>query len=940
MKGFILKAFIIITIIVTGLVNNVRGQIFSTTKSGNWSDATVWDLGTIPTSNDSVEILHKTTLTGNWAIGTSGVIRVGVLGSLNFEQLENNNKLINNGIIAGKKIDNLAGSVFRNAGLVQLNEMFNRDNARVVNVNTIKILGLLDNAGTVINQDVLIVDKRIINTDSLEILTNAKVSVQDFRNESTGILTLCGTIGMGLLVDNIANGTAVTANISFHNLGKVIGCDGGIYAGADGTEVTDDGAVVGTAFLCTGPNTIYNNNATALGEFTLNCCFLLEAEAGPNRLTCIGENVVIGGFPAAVRGTEPYSYLWATDNSYSFPGVASENPVVAPTNTTKFILTVQDGAGCIAKDSVIITPTTEVIARAGGLIGICEGESAQLGGEPSALCGAPGYTISWTPAADLDDPSAANPWASPTETTMYILTVEDAGGIVTKDTTVVFVDPRPVPAAAGNDQIICDLTTSVTGNTPTFGIGQWIVVSGTARLSNEFSPTTDVYDLVRGDTVVLKWAILSGECYSEDEVTITILNLPSIANAGPDQELCNATSTILNGNVPEFGVGRWNIASGTGLISTADLTNPQTVLTNLVPGTTVVLEWEITQAGCPTTTIDRVQIINHELPSDAFAGDDQSLCYDVVTATLQGRIPTVGVGRWVQTSGNATLTDPLNANTTVTGLVSGATYAFSWQISNGNCAISADEVIVAIQPVPALNIRNAEICAGETVSLQASGGRVYSWSPVAGLSDPTIANPTATPDISTIYVVTISNPGCADAILAIDITVNPTPIVEISNDTTILAGDEIQLFARGGSIYRWSPADGLDNSDLANPLAGPRITTTYTVQIENEFGCITEESVVITVDDQYEIFVPQLFTPNGDSNNDLLFVNSIGLETLNFKIFDRHGKLLFETTNPDLGWDGRFNGTIQNIDTYVYLLTGKTYGFNDVLEKGTFQLVK
>jgi gliding motility-associated-like protein len=94
------------------------------------------------------------------------------------------------------------------------------------------------------------------------------------------------------------------------------------------------------------------------------------------------------------------------------------------------------------------------------------------------------------------------------------------------------------------------------------------------------------------------------------------------------------------------------------------------------------------------------------------------------------------------------------------------------------------------------------------------------------------------------------------------------------------------------------------------------------------------------VDDRTEIFVPQLFSPNGDGVNDVLQVNVLGIQELHFKVFDRTGKLVFTAEDPSRGWDGRFEGNNLLIDTYAYVLEALTIEGELITKKGTVQLVR
>ncbi|MBI5372031.1 MAG: gliding motility-associated C-terminal domain-containing protein [Sphingobacteriales bacterium] len=144
-------------------------------------------------------------------------------------------------------------------------------------------------------------------------------------------------------------------------------------------------------------------------------------------------------------------------------------------------------------------------------------------------------------------------------------------------------------------------------------------------------------------------------------------------------------------------------------------------------------------------------------------------------------------------------------------------------------------------------IEDAVICEGESLQLNAYGAATYTWTPVAGLSSTTIANPIATPAVTTRYYVTgIQASGCAstDNVL---VTVNPKPLITRSTDTLICENSSVRLFANGGTTYNWSPAAGLDNVNIPTPIATPLITTRYVVTVTSNQGCTGKDSVLINV---------------------------------------------------------------------------------------------
>jgi len=131
------------------------------------------------------------------------------------------------------------------------------------------------------------------------------------------------------------------------------------------------------------------------------------------------------------------------------------------------------------------------------------------------------------------------------------------------------------------------------------------------------------------------------------------------------------------------------------------------------------------------------------------------------------------------------------------------------------------------------------------MKMVADGGQYsYSWSPATGLSDPFIANPVATPSVTTTYTVTVSNNCFTDNA---SVTINLANAITISPDTAICEGDTVTLMISGGLSYSWSPTTGLSDPNSANPQAYPDSTTTYFVSIIDTTSCSSLVSVTITV---------------------------------------------------------------------------------------------
>ncbi|MEP7195457.1 MAG: gliding motility-associated C-terminal domain-containing protein [Saprospiraceae bacterium] len=159
--------------------------------------------------------------------------------------------------------------------------------------------------------------------------------------------------------------------------------------------------------------------------------------------------------------------------------------------------------------------------------------------------------------------------------------------------------------------------------------------------------------------------------------------------------------------------------------------------------------------------------------------------------------------------------------------------------------------------------------------------------------------------------------------------------LEIFRDSTILLGQSVQLFistnANGIASLSWNPDTYLSCSNCENPIATPTVTTQYELTLVDSQGCVIKNFVLISVVDEVDFFVPNIFSPNGDGINDLLKITSqTGIEKIvSFEIYDRWGELVyranhFEPNSQSFGWNGIFKGQTLNPGVYVYHITAKT----------------
>jgi gliding motility-associated-like protein len=260
-----------------------------------------------------------------------------------------------------------------------------------------------------------------------------------------------------------------------------------------------------------------------------------------------------------------------------------------------------------------------------------------------------------------------------------------------------------------------------------------------------------------------------------------------------------------------------------------------------------------------------------------------------------------------------------------------------------------DSVLVAVRPLPRFAVQPASAvsCQGTPVSLTASGGSTYAWVNNNGVWA-TTSSVSVQPTTNTLYKVGITDNACnyTDT-LWVPVTVSNLPITTVTADSVINCFNtrsRLQVISnRRDDRYIWDAVPGITDLYSATPTVTPEKTTRYYVTITNREGCSKRDSVDVLVDltnSKSTFSMPNVFTPNGDGQNDCFGLKYWGiLKQLDFSIYNRWGGLVFHTTNPNDCWNGRFQGKEQSSGAFVYQIKAVT-ACGTAYRKGVVTLVK
>ncbi|MBK9249745.1 MAG: hypothetical protein IPM69_16930 [Ignavibacteria bacterium] len=528
----------------------------------------------------------------------------------------------------------------------------------------------------------------------------------------------------------------------------------------------------------------------------------VRAICSPDTTICIGSITQL----SATGGTE---YTWSPASGLS--DSTSSMPFASPTNTTRYKVIVARGE-CRDTGYVNVNVKDSPIANAGPDLVLCKGETHILGTKQLD-----DYRYSWSPPTDLSYPLTSNPRVTCTNPMTYILTVISPNGCIGIDT--IHVAMRTITAKAITNVEICH--------------GDSIQLWASGGMKYNWLPSRGLDDpssstpIASPDSTTRYTVIVSdGNCIDTTYVTVTVYPLP-IAYTGLDRTVCPGESTML-GDKPEVA----NTYSWYPALYLDDSTK-----SNPVASPQVDMDYILTvrtSVGC--TAIDTVHL--HVGNIIAKVSSDTDIC---VGKSVQLSASGGSDYRWIPGTG----LDNSNSPNPVATPESTTTYTV--HTSSGNCQDSAQVTVTVHQPPHAFAGDDAFVCADGSAILGESAhtGYSYYWLPTTGLNDPTSSQPIASPKVTTLYVLTVTNSMGCEAHDTTIVTIGNIKAT-VSHDTVLCAGNSVQLISSGGTQYQWYPKAGLSNTSIPNPIATPLVTTNYKV-IASSGACVDSAFVTVTV---------------------------------------------------------------------------------------------
>lgn len=477
--------------------------------------------------------------------------------------------------------------------------------------------------------------------------------------------------------------------------------------------------------------------------------------ATPSPVTCFGGND--GAAVLNVSGTAPFSYSWSPSG-----GTSS-----AATNLSAqvYLASVTDGSGCVTTIQVSIAQPAQLLPNVvSNTVAVCKGSASTIGANASG--GSSPYVYTWSGSAGLSCVTCQNPSANPTSNTNYTVTVTDKDGCTAAGTVSVTVNNLPAINAGPPGLTLCTGTSTTLNATG----GSTYVWSPSSGLSN-----TTIANPVANPSTAITYSVIGKDangCAGSDTVQIKFMYIPPVITTS------STYSTICIGS----SLDTLKATGGTSYLWNDGLTTQTTSAIVVSPDVSTTYTVTVTNSiGCKGQATISVNVTSgFPVPVVSPTGPLSFCLGDSIPGLTATPNPVTNGIAWV-----------LNAVTTIgntflppQNLPVGTHPVYCVQGTGTSCLSNPTVVNIIINPLPNANAgTGGTVCPGFSMQLKGAGGTGYMWSPSTGLSDPNISNPTAEPELTTTYFVTVtdaSNCRNRDSV-TVHVVLNDTCLVVIYN---------------------------------------------------------------------------------------------------------------------------------------------------------------
>jgi gliding motility-associated-like protein len=617
---------------------------------------------------------------------------------------------------------------------------------------------------------------------------------------------------------------------------------------------------------------------------------LAQAKAlnlGPDTLICIGSPIVLDASNAAGTGS---TFLWST-------GATTAKIIVASAgNYTVTVTTPIGTTSCKTSDAIVVRVRPKPVFSVNK---IPPTACNTANGEIKVVGFPAGYNFTWSQNGKTIPTTGVGDGLIGLTTGTYKVTIKSATSC---DTTVSIVlnstatpnaniTPTPIPVTCVSDGSIKIVVANNSQFKPTSFIlrqksDDALVKQGV--MSSIFVKTGEysIKGLLEG-TYYLEFKNVDGCQFTSNDITLTKVPRKDISLLPAPTGKCEGDKITLSPLNYTDGSIKWN-------------TGATTLNIDVVKNGTYTVTITSTDGKCISSA--NTPVVFKISPKVSITAPGR-LCLTATPTTAQLAVNLNG-GVWQ------------GSNVNSTGLLSVSAigiYAVKYELTQNGCK-GQDSKEITVLDAPRFDLGpDKSLCRNSTdvIGITPETGITYRWNTGETVSK-------ISPERSGKYVLTATK-GLCRTTDDINITVLPSPFVSLRDEIPLCVPSTLPARLDAGAgiglSYLWTPGGQTTRQISVNNIG------IYSVKVTNSVGCPTTAQTKVIDRCDPSILVPDIFTPNGDGNNDTFQVFPLYISDYDLKIFNRWGELIFTSKSPEDRWDGKYKGILVKPDSFAWVIT-------------------
>ncbi len=543
---------------------------------------------------------------------------------------------------------------------------------------------------------------------------------------------------------------------------------------------------------------------------------------------------------------------------------------------------------------------------------MCSGSTGTI-----SVSGANTYT--WNTSQNLSSTTTSTVFSTTQSTETYTVFGTDMNSCSNYAITTISVTTTPTISVFSSSNIICPTksATLIVSGANNYLWSPSLSLSTTSNSTTIATPiTTTTYNVIGSNS----------NCTDTTQIVITVTVNPIITVN---------SSTICSGNTSNL------VASGaisyTWSPSTYLNNNNSSNVNSTPPSSVIYTVSGSSSLGCISSSNSSVTVI--PTPSLNISSTQSIICIGKTTTLY---VSGANAYSWLPSN---TITNT-NGNTTIASPSTSTTYSVIG--SNGvspYICYNLKTIDVLVNPTPTIGVNPPLMfCEGKSSVIYATGANTYTWYPLNGVKTPHNSSTIIKPNTSGIYIYTVTGTNIynCSSTETVQVTVNPLPLVYAGEDTTIDIGSSLVLNGIGDAPVGFiSSSDGVNLNCNYCPTVSvsPINNVCYILEGISSFGCVNRDEICVKINKDWDIFIPNAFTPNNDGINDTFTPVGFGIDEIKLSIYNRWGVEIFKSNKGNIGWNGKHEGNMCEQGIYTYMIEIVTMSGENIIKTGNVLLL-